>query len=229
MATTSRTKFDIRTEASKPLFATVGATDLAVEAVREFAADVHKRVTGYSADVQKSVTAIDIKPATLSSQARTAVTERVEALQKDAKARRTEVEKLVVDLQAEALAVPAKVQKALDENVSALGETYDDLVKRGESLVSRIRKQPATQAALKDAKTTVAKAKATRTSATKAAKSVSAEAKATATSTAKKATATAKKRTATTKSNAKATVTAAKKTAADTAHAVVDAAEKIGD
>lgn len=229
MATTSRAKFDIRTEATKPLFATVGATDLAVEAVREFAADMQKRVTGYRADVQKSVSAIDIKPATLSAQARIAVTDRVEALQKDAKARRTEVEKRVTELQTEAKAVPGRVQKAVDENVAALNETYDDLVKRGESLVGRIRKQAATQEAVKDAKTTVAKAKATRTSATKAAKSATSAAKTTAKSTAKKATADAKKRTATTKSNAKATVTAAKKTAEATAKAVVDAAEKVGD
>lgn len=214
MATTTRAKFDIKTEASKPLFATVGATDLAVEAVRD-----------YVADVQKNVASLEFKPAALRAQARTAVTERVEAISKDAKTRRTEIEKRVADLQAEAKTVPARVQKALDDNVSALGGTYEDLVKRGESLVKRIRKQAASQEVVKDAKTTVAKAKATKTSATKAAKSASTTAK----STAKKASTTAKKTTATTRSNAKATVTAAKKTAAATAKAVTDAAEKIGD
>ena len=121
-------------------------------------------------------------------------------------------------LSKDAKAVPAKVQTIVDENAAALNDTYGDLVKRGESLVGRIRRQQSTQQTVKSAETTVSKAKTTKTQATKATKK-----------TAKKATTTAKKASAPSKSSAKATVTAAKKTASSATQAVTDAAEKVGD
>ena len=195
MATKSRTKIDLKT-VQTPFYATVGVTDLAVEAVREYVADVQTRVRGY----QKSVASVDLQPKALRDQAVTVVSARVDALTKDAKA------------------VPAKVQTLVDENVAALNDTYGDLVKRGESLVGRIRRQQSTQQTVKSAETTVSKAKTTKTQATKATKK-----------TAKKATTTAKKASAPSKSSAKATVTAAKKTASSATQAVADAAEKVGD
>ena len=48
----AKTKFDIKTEATRPLYAGVGVTDLAVEFVRGYVTDVQTRV----ADVQKNVT-----------------------------------------------------------------------------------------------------------------------------------------------------------------------------
>jgi len=168
-----------------PFYATVGVTDLAVEAVREYVADVQTRVRGY----QQSVAKVDLQPKALRDQAVTVVSTRVDALSKDAKA------------------VPA-----------ALNDTYGDLVKRGESLVGRIRRQQSTQQTVKSAETTKAKAKTTRTQATKATKT-----------TAKKATTTAKKQSAPSRSSAKATVTAAKATASSAGQAVADAAQKVGD
>ena len=41
----------------------------------------------------------------------------------------------MAELQAEAKALPAKVQKLVDENVETMSDTYTDLVKRGERLV----------------------------------------------------------------------------------------------
>ena len=201
------TKFDITTEAlKKPVLAYVGATDLAVEIVRDAVADVQKRVTA----AQKA-------------------------------SRRTAIEARVADLQAEAKAYPAKVSTAVDENVAAVNATYTDLIKRGESLVGRIRRQESTKATVKSARTTTAKAKTTATQSklavdaeVTATKKVQTEQKAAA----KKAAATAKKaparkaatqKTATAKSSAKATTTAASNTATNAVKAVSDAAEKVGD
>lgn len=138
---------------------------------------------------------------------------------------------------------PAKVQTLLDENVSSAGDTYDELAQRGHDLVGRIRRQQSTQEAAGSVKTTVVKAKTTRTQATKAAASSRTAAKKAASDTAtaakkatstrspstKGATTTARKRTKTAQSSAKATATAATQAVADVAEAVTDAAQKIGD
>ena len=142
-------KFDIKTEALRPVLAGVGVTDLAVEVVREAVAHVQKRV---AAD-QKTATArvVDVQktagdPKALRDQAVTVVSSRVDALAKDAQARRAAVESRVAELQAEAKAYPAKVSTLVDGNVAAANATYVELVKRGESLVGRIRRQESTKA-----------------------------------------------------------------------------------
>jgi hypothetical protein len=215
----------LQAAAEKPFYATVGVTDLAVEAVRDYVAEVQTRVAGLGKDVQKNVASIDLQPKALRDSAVTVVTARVEALGKDAQARRVAIEKRVAGLQGEARTVPARVQNLVDDNVALIEGAYGDLVKRGESLVGRVRRQKSTQDTVKAAETTVAKAKTTKTQATKAAKST---AKATQSGT-KKATTTAKKRSTAPRSSAKATSTAAKKTASAATKAVADAATKIGD
>ena len=64
------------------------------------------------------------------------VSSRVDELSKDAKARRTAIEKRVAALQAEA-------QKFVTENVETATGTYEQLAKRGEKVVKRIRKETA--------------------------------------------------------------------------------------
>jgi heparin binding hemagglutinin HbhA len=171
----------------KPVYAYVGVTDLAVGLVRDLVtetqtrlAGVQKDVTARVADVQK--TAVD--PQALADRATTVVSARVDALAKDAKARREAIEARVAELQAEARAYPGKVQKLVDDGVDAATDTYADLVKRGETLVGRVRRQESTKATVASAKTTQAKAK---TTATQARKAVDAE------TTATKRTATARK------------------------------------
>ena len=207
----------LTTQAIKPVFAYVGATDLAVEKVRVAVADVSKRV----AVVQKT----------------------------DAKKIRAAIETRVSELQGEALGYPAKVQSLVDENVTAATAAYTDLIKRGESLVGRIRRQQSTKATAKAADTTVAKAKTTVTQAKEAVDAtVDAADKTAATkvapkpttkpaarkAAAKKASATtarkkAAKKTATAQSSAKATATAATNTAASAPKAGPAAAAKIAD
>jgi heparin binding hemagglutinin HbhA len=206
----------------KPVYAYVGVTDLAVEVVRDLVTETQTRIAG----VQKDVTArvADVQktagdPKALRERATTVVSARVDALAKDAKARREAIESRVAELQAEAKAYPGKVQKLVDDNVSQATDTYAGLVKRGETLVGRVRRQQSTQATAASAKTTVAKAKTTTTQAKKA---VDAETTATKrTATARKTAAkksTAKKSTSKTAA-AKSTTSAATKSAAKKAPA----------
>jgi heparin binding hemagglutinin HbhA len=206
----------------KPVYAYVGVTDLAVEVVRDLVTETQTRIAG----VQKDVTArvADVQktagdPKALRERATTVVSARVDALAKDAKARREAIESRVAELQAEAKAYPGKVQKLVDDNVSQATDTYAGLVKRGETLVGRERRQQSTRATAASAKTTVAKAKTTTTQAKKA---VDAETTATKrTATARKTAAkksTAKKSTSKTAA-AKSTTSAATKSAAKKAPA----------
>ena len=208
----AKAKFDISTQiptgATRPLYAGVGVTDLVVETVRDYVADVQKRLD----DVQKSVSGLETKPEVLRDRASKAVADRLDSLNKDAVARRRVIEQRVTELQSEVQTLPTRLQKLVDAQVATAGDTYADLVKRGESLVGRIRRQQATQDAEAAAKTTVTKAKTTKTQATKSVKKT-----------------TTKARKSPAKSSAKATATAAKKTATSATKAVVDAAEKVGD
>lgn len=207
----AKAKFDIKTEAARPLYAGVGVTDLAVGFVREYVADVQKKFAGVQKDVQTRISDLEFEPKALRDQAVTVVSARVDALSKDAKARRAAIEARVAELQTDAKAIPATVTV-----------TYADLAKRGEVLVERIRKQQSTQDAKKSAATTTAKAKTTKTQAKKAGSTTAKKA-------AKKASTTAKKTSTAPKSSAKATATAAKKTAASTATAATQGAQKVGD
>lgn len=147
----AKAKFDIKTlelpaVAAKPLYAGVGATDLAVEYVREAVADVQKRFLGVQKDVQtrvagvqKNVKGIELEPKALRQQAVTVVNARVDALSKDAKARRAAVEARVSDLQSDAKARATKVQTTVNDNVATVTDTYAELAKRGETTLKRLR------------------------------------------------------------------------------------------
>ena len=180
----AKAKFDIKIEATRPLYAGVGVADAAVEVVREYVADVQKKfaevqkdVQTRVADVQKSVTTLELEPKALREQAVTVVNARVDALSKDAKARRAAIEARVAELQTEAKALPAKVQAAVTENVATVTDAYGDLAQRGEALVAKLRKQetakaaPTVKVAAKTApkKTTAKKAPAKKATAKKAA------------------------------------------------------------
>jgi len=197
----AKAKFDIKTEATRSLYAGAGVADLAVETVREYVAKGQTRFAG----VQKDVAGFDYSPQALRKQ----VNARVEALSKEAKARRAAAEARVAGLRKEATT-------KVSENADTATDAYGDLVKRGETLVSRIRRQEATKATTRSAKTTSSKAKTTSTQAKKTAKKSTTAAK----KTAKKSPA---------KSSAKATATAAKSTASNAAQATADGASKVGN
>ena len=204
-------KFEIPTEAARPLYAGVGATDVVVGYVRDAVADVQKRFAEVQKDLETRIADLDLEPKALRDQAITVFATQLDELSKDAQARRDAIEARVAELQAFVV-----------ENAGTVAAAYADLAKRGEVLIGRIRTQESTKATASSARTTTAKAKTTKTQATKAAKK-------TTKSTTKKATSTAKKTSAAPKSSAKATATAAQKTAANAASAATDAAAKVGD
>jgi hypothetical protein len=220
----AKARFDIPTQlpvaVARPVYAGVGVTDRVVEAVRGAVADVQKRAVAVQHDVAKTVSGLDYEPQALREQATRAVTASVDTLNKDARARRKVVEQRLAAFQSDARNLPVRLQKLVDEQVAGALESYDELVRRGETLVGRIRRQPTTQEAGASVQTTTAKAKTTKTQASKTAKK-----------TAKKTTSTAKKtaRKSPAKSSAKATATSAKKTASKTAQATTDAAKLVGD
>jgi len=212
-----------------PLFAVVGATDLAVERVRAAAA-------GASA---------------VQSQVQSQFEARVSAVQAD-------VEKLVNDfdpkaIRSQAQEVPNKAAARALEVASKAEARYEDLAKRGKELVDRVRSQASTQDLVNQAGNTLSRGKAAVTVARKAADetasailgtlnvgkreatgvvgeagtNVQAAANATRAA-AKKATTTARKGAASTRSAVKGAETSANKTASSASAAAKAAAKKVG-
>ncbi len=139
----AKTKFDVeqfKTEAVKSLYAVAGATELAVEVARGYAADAQKATQGRLNDVQTRVAKVDLEPKTLQSQALTVVNARVAELQKDAKDAQARFEARIAELQKDAQGIPAKVEARLTEALEELTATYADLASRGEKFVAAIRK-----------------------------------------------------------------------------------------
>jgi hypothetical protein len=141
------TEFDIKSEAQRSLHAGVGAADLAIGAVREYVADVQRRLEAAQKDAQKAFSSaqqkaqksardFDFDPKALRSQATTVLNARVEVLSKEAKARRAVIEKRVAELQAEA-------QRFVTGNVENAAGTFEELAKRGQKVVKRLRKETA--------------------------------------------------------------------------------------
>ena len=187
-------------DATRPLYALVGVTDLAVEYARNAAAEAQTRFAK-----------VDIEPKALREQALTVVASRIDELAEDAKEAPAKVE-------AYAEKARTQVESYLNDTVAEMNETYGELAVRGRDLVARIRRQQATQDAKAATRTTVAKAKTAKTQTARSAKASTATTKATV------------KRTAgTAKRSTKATTTSAKKAASATTRAVGDAAEKVGD
>jgi heparin binding hemagglutinin HbhA len=211
---------------STPLFAVVGATDLAVERVRAAAANAsavqaqfEAKVTAVQADVEKRVIAFDAR--TLRSQA----------------------QEVPVRAAARALEVASKAETA-----------YEELAKRGKQLVDRVRSQPSTQDLVVQAGNTLSRGRAAVTVARKAAdetasaiigtltvgrheaESVVQEATAQTETAAKKTqtsaqktAATTRKRATATKSAAKGVATSANKTVTKAGTAAKSSAKKIGN
>ena len=211
---------------TNPLFAVVGVTDLAVERVRAAAA----KAPAVQAQFEAKVSAVQAD-----------VEKRVNSI--DAKALRSQAEEVPTRVAAVALEVAGKAEAA-----------YEELSKRGKSLVDRVRSQPSTQDFVHQAGNTLSRGRAAVTVARKAADEttsairgtltvglreaeavveqttvdVEAAAKTTEASAEKTAT-TARKRAAATKSAAKGAATSANKTTTKAGAAAKSAAKKIGD
>ena len=218
---------------STPLFAVVGATDLAVERVRAAAASASAVQAQFEA--------------------------RVSAVQADVEKRVADVEKRVSDFHLEALRAQAQEAPTMAagralELASKAEARYEELAQRGKQLVDRVRSQASTQDLVHQAGNTLSRGKAAVTIARKAANDTAsailgtlnvgkheatavvdettqraaAARKATQTS-ARKTAATTRKRAAATKSAVKGVETSAGKTAASASKAAKTAAKKVGD
>jgi heparin binding hemagglutinin HbhA len=165
-----------------PFYAIAGAGDVAVEKVRAIGVDVTARF----AKLDQKTLQLEL------TKAQSELTKRFEAIVADARTAPAKLREL-----------PKTAQAGLTVVLGQAEETYEDLAGRGKDLVERIRHQQATEDLVSTAKTTVSKAKATRTTARKTAQ--------------------------TAQRNVKATATSARKTAKAATKAAEAAAEKIGD
>jgi heparin binding hemagglutinin HbhA len=207
-----------------PIFAVLGATDVAVERVRAVIADLPSAQAQFEA--------------------------RVSAVQADVEKRAKEFDPKAIGAKAQELPTRAAA-RALE--VASIGQArYEELAERGKAVVDAIRTQASTQQLFSQAGSTVSRGKAAVTTARKAADdtyaailgtlgvtraqaeevvastrtSTKAAAKKTTTS-AKKTVTTAQKGAAATKTAAKGTRTSAKKTASAASKAASDGASKI--
>jgi heparin binding hemagglutinin HbhA len=137
---------------------------------------------------------------------------------------RKDLENTFSTLQSETKALPGKAQTVavtLAADVAGMvGTSYDELLGRGRSVVTRIRGQKSTKDLQTQASTTVRRSKEFVTTAKKAAVDTRTSAKGTVT--------TAKRGSATTKKTAKSASTSARKTTAAAKKAATAAAEKVG-
>jgi heparin binding hemagglutinin HbhA len=163
----ANTKQQSKFDATRPFYAAVGAGDLAVALARNAANDVQARFTK-----------VDLEPKAVGNELSKGV--------KDAQAR---FEARVAEIQADAKEFSAKVEarlaaarSELNESIEDLNKQYAELAARGRSLVTRIRRQQATQDLQAEAAKTATKAKTTRTQAAGAASTAKRSAKATGTS-----------------------------------------------
>ncbi len=148
--TTRGTTRNFKLDATRPLYAAVGAGDLAVSYARTAATDVQARVAK-----------VELEPKALRDQAVTLVSTRVEELQADAKKAQAALEARITELQSDAKALPNKLEKLVNDYVAELNKTVDELNKgyaelagRGHDFVTKVRKQEATQQTKAAAKST---------------------------------------------------------------------------
>jgi len=190
-----------------PLYAVVGATDLAVEKIRTARAELSARASKLDAKV-------------LRDQAQATVTSRVETFQADMRAAPDQARDL-----------PVRAQVVVGEAIATALTAYGDLAGRGKNLVTRVRRQQPTADLTDQAKSTVARAKSTGTTAKKQAAATKRTASASA-GTVKQSAGetggTAKESATRAKTSAKATATTARKTTAAAKRATTATASKVG-
>ena len=141
-----------------PLYALVGASDLAVEKLRNVSSELQVLVA-------------DMDPKTVPSKVQAATNARVEAVTADMKARKSDAKDF-----------PTMAQNMLFEMLSQAVATYGELAERGKELVIRVRNQRESEVLQDQAKATVSKVKATATTTKKSAAATKKSAKSAATS-----------------------------------------------
>jgi heparin binding hemagglutinin HbhA len=195
-----------------PVYAVIGAGDLAVEKIRELGTDVQERSAKFD------LTKINLEPKQLQADIEAAAKHRAD------------------EVRAAQLKAQQRAEDVFNEVVATATTTYDSLAGRGKKLVDRIRRQQSTQAAKSSASTTKSQGKAATTTAKQNASSTSSTAKRGASNTASTAkrnasttSSAAKKGASQTQSRAKGANTSARKTAQNAGTAAAQGAKKVGD
>lgn len=177
-----------RPDPTRPFYAAVGTVDAAVAFARTGLTEAQHRL----AQVQNRLAQVELEPRALAG-----------------------------GLQKEARALPGRVEALLDGYVTEIGDTvedlnkhYDGLAARGRTLVARVRRQQATEDLVSEARETVSRAKATRTSTRRTASQAARSTADTAATARRSAKATGTKAKRTTGAATKATRAAAAKTGA---------------
>ncbi|MGN6334274.1 MAG: hypothetical protein ACTHOD_21885 [Motilibacteraceae bacterium] len=183
----------------KPLYAAVGATDLAARTLREASgklAELRTEVKAPSARTVKvpglTLPAVTVQPAELVKHLQERAAGLPALVQAQSRSLPAAAQDQAKELREDAEELPAKaVAKALELSARA-GEVYDGLATRGKTVVAKIRRQESTQAAERQAEATVSKTKAAGTTARKSAASTRKATKAAGTSATRTARAAAK-------------------------------------
>ncbi|MGH3472341.1 MAG: hypothetical protein ACRDPG_09900 [Nocardioidaceae bacterium] len=184
-----------------PLYAVVGAGDLAAERLRALVGELNAR-------------AAKLDAVALREQARAKLSGRLEDVQADVQSAPEQVRDL-----------PLKAQVLVGEAFANAVSTYGVLAGRGKTLVTRVRDQQASQDLEKQLAATVSRIKAATTTARRSADTTAGSVKQSATSTATTASASAAK----TRKATKAAATSTKKSAGAAKKATARGAKKVGD
>lgn len=152
MANTTSSKFD----ATSPLYAWVGAGELAVETLRKAALDLQAQLDTARAKSPKSVDEARERLAgrldTLAKDAQSRIESGVTELQADAKALpgsaqarltelQSEVKERFAKIEARLAELSTEIRSELNSTVSEQTSAYADLVARGEAVVAKLRGQ----------------------------------------------------------------------------------------
>ena len=129
-------------QARTPLYAVLGAGDLASEAIRDYVTKARADASGQAKDVQARVTDLQTRLTELQdrlvevrTQVRTQVRTRVTELPEDLAGLRGRLE-------------PAELRHALEGYAQSLQELYDRLASRGEATAAKLREQPQVRKAM---------------------------------------------------------------------------------
>jgi len=144
-------KFDIKSEATRPFFATVGATDLTLEVAVQVATDLQGRVKSFEFEPKRipaptfdlkafDVRSFDVRGLDVKALDVRGIRFDAADTQARFKEAQTRFEARINELQADALALPARAQKVLADVVAEANDAYAELVERGEKAFALIRK-----------------------------------------------------------------------------------------
>jgi len=125
-------------QARTPLYAVLGAGDLASEAVRDYVAKARADASGQAKDVQTRVNDLQAKLSELQDRlvdVRTQVRTRVGELPDEVTELRGKLE-------------PAELRHALENYVQSLQDLYERLATRGEAAVAKLREKPRVKKAI---------------------------------------------------------------------------------